>query len=240
MATQIRTDASRSSRAPSGDLGDRLPPQNIEAEQAVIGSLLIDPQLCDDVVLMLRPDDFYSDANRKLFEHIVAMHDSGGRIDMMLLVERLRQAGDFDAIGGAGYLADAIGPKKTIIATLVLWLGVVVLAAAATTKPVFWGMAALAAIGMGSTQAVGRSFMSQITPPSRESEFFGFYSLSGKFASMFGPLIFGSVSAATGSQRLAVLSLLPLFLLGLGFMLAINEARARAAAHAESCPGNRA
>ena len=76
-----------------------VPPQNIEAEKAVIGSLLIDPQLCDDVVLMLRPDDFYSDANRKLFEHIVAMHDSGGRIDMMLLVERLRQAGDFDAIG---------------------------------------------------------------------------------------------------------------------------------------------
>ena len=47
---------------------------------------------------------------------------------------------------------------------------------------------------------------------------------------MFGPLIFGTVSSATGSQRIAVLSLLPLFLLGLGFMLAIDEPRARAAA----------
>ena len=79
---------------------------------------------------------------------------------------------------------------------------------------------------MGSTQAVGRSFMAQITPPDRESEFFGFYVLAGKFASMFGPLVFGLVSAATGSQKWAVLSLLPFFLVGLAFMLRIDEARA--------------
>jgi UMF1 family MFS transporter len=91
-------------------------------------------------------------------------------------------------------------------------------------------MAGLAALGMGSTQAVGRSFMAQITPPSRESEFFGFYVLSGKFASMFGPLVFGFVSAASGSQRLAVLSLLPFFLVGLALMAAVDEKRAFAQA----------
>jgi UMF1 family MFS transporter len=68
--------------------------------------------------------------------------------------------------------------------------------------------------------------MAQITPPAREAEFFGFYVLAGKFASMFGPLMFGFVSEATGSQRFAVLSLLPFFLVGLALMASVNEKRA--------------
>ena len=130
----------------------------------------------------------------------------------------------------AGYLADWIGPKRTIVLTLILWMGVVVTGCLATTKTVFWIMSFGAALGMGSTQAVGRSFMAQISPPARQSEFFGFYSLSGKFASMFGPLVFGSISRWSGSQRLAVLSLLPFFVAGLLIMLWINEGQAREAA----------
>jgi UMF1 family MFS transporter len=126
----------------------------------------------------------------------------------------------------AGYAADWIGAKRTIIATLVLWMGVVAIGYLATGRAAFWTMAAFAAFGMGSTQAVGRSFMAQISPPERQSEFFGFYVLSGKFASMFGPLLFGSISHWTGSQRLAVLSLLPFFVLGLVLMLWIDEKRA--------------
>jgi replicative DNA helicase len=106
MATSYRTDGARSAGKMSGELFDRVPPQNLDAEKGVIGSLLIDPQLSDEVVLMLRPDDFYADANRKLFTHIVAMHDAGSRIDMTLLVERLRREADFEAIGGAAYLAE--------------------------------------------------------------------------------------------------------------------------------------
>lgn len=141
----------------------------------------------------------------------------------------------------AGYLADSIGGKRTLILTLFLWIGVVVLGAAAESKPVFWLMASGAALGMGSTQAVGRSFMAQITPPSREAEFFGFYALSGKFASMFGPLLFGSVSLWTGSQRMAVLSLIPFFAAGLGFLFWMDEGRARRAAMlpADRAPGAR-
>ena len=127
----------------------------------------------------------------------------------------------------AGYLADRIGAKRTIILTLVLWMAVVVAGCVAVNKAMFWAMAVGAAVGMGSTQAVGRSFMAQISPPTREAEFFGFYVLSGKFASMFGPLVFGSISRFTGSQRLAVLSLLPFFLAGLILMIWINEDRAR-------------
>ncbi len=126
----------------------------------------------------------------------------------------------------AGYLADSIGGKRTIVLTLLLWIAVIAAAAAATSKPMFWAMAVGAALGMGSTQAAGRSFMAQLSPPERESEFFGFYALSGKMASMFGPLIFGSVSHWTGSQRAAVLSLAPLFVLAVAVMLRIDERRA--------------
>jgi UMF1 family MFS transporter len=115
-----------------------------------------------------------------------------------------------------------------------VWVLTILVGFAAQNRETFYLMGCLAALGMGSTQAVARSFMAQITPPSREAEFFGFYVLAGKFASMFGPLLFGFVSEATGSQRVAVLSLLPFFLVGLAVMATVDEKRAFAQAREEA------
>jgi len=104
MASSSRVDSSHATA--SGDILDRLPPQNLDAEKGVLGSLLLDPMLCDDVLLVLRPSDFYSDANQKLFRHIVEMHADGLAIDVTLLVERLRAAGELEAVGGLAYLAE--------------------------------------------------------------------------------------------------------------------------------------
>jgi UMF1 family MFS transporter len=134
----------------------------------------------------------------------------------------------------AGYLADRFGPKATLVASLCVWIVTILVGFAAQNRATFYVMGSLAALGMGSTQAVARSFMAQITPPAREAEFFGFYVLAGKFASMFGPLMFGFVSEATGSQRLAVLSLLPFFLVGLALMASVNEKRAFAQAREQA------
>jgi UMF1 family MFS transporter len=134
----------------------------------------------------------------------------------------------------AGYLADRFGPKTTLVASLCVWVLTILVGFAAQNRETFYLMGCLAALGMGSTQAVARSFMAQITPPSREAEFFGFYVLAGKFASMFGPLLFGFVSEATGSQRVAVLSLLPFFLVGLAVMATVDEKRAFAQAREEA------
>jgi replicative DNA helicase len=106
MASVERVQRAHVAPRLNSEILDRLPPQNLEAERAVLGSLLLDPEVCDDVALLLHAEDFYADANQKLYQHLVAMHEEGKRIDITLLVERLRQKGDFEGIGGAAYLAE--------------------------------------------------------------------------------------------------------------------------------------
>ena len=109
MATAHRIE-SKHSAALSGDrrsdVLDRLPPQNLDAEKSVLGCLLLDPLLCDDVLMILRSEDFYSDANAKLFAQMVHMHNDGLKIDATLLIERLKTNGELDAVGGLAYLGE--------------------------------------------------------------------------------------------------------------------------------------
>jgi UMF1 family MFS transporter len=130
----------------------------------------------------------------------------------------------------AGHLADRIGAKRALTGTLVGWLVLVLVAATASSKPVFWVLAAGIAIGMGATQAIGRSFMAQISPRARESEFFGFYLLCNKIGSIASLLLFGGMAAATGDQRIAVLGVAPLFLVAIVVMLSVDGAAARQSA----------
>jgi replicative DNA helicase len=78
----------------------------MEAEKSVLGSILLLPEVFDEVALILRAEDFYSDANRRIYEHLLVMHNAAESIDPMLLVERLRRAEQYEAIGGAAYLAE--------------------------------------------------------------------------------------------------------------------------------------
>jgi replicative DNA helicase len=94
----------------TSDAGDDLYakqiPQDVEAERAVLGSILLLPEVFDEVALVVRATDFYDDANRKIFETLLAMHDGGQRIDLMLLVDRLKKADAYESTGGAAYLAE--------------------------------------------------------------------------------------------------------------------------------------
>ncbi len=92
------------SRENSSELLDRRLPYDLDAEQGVLGSILLLPEACDEVSLVLRPDDFFDEANRCLFTHMQAMHDAGGKIDVTLLVDRLRKSGHYETIGGGAYL----------------------------------------------------------------------------------------------------------------------------------------
>ena len=115
---------------------------------------------------------------------------------------------------------DRWGPKRVLLLMLVLWSLVLVAGYLVRTPTQFYVLAAVAGSGLGTVQAAARAFMATLVPPGREGEFFGFYALCGKSASVLGPLIFGTVSAATGgNQRLALLAILPFFVVG-GLLLA--------------------
>ena len=89
-----------------GELLERQPPRSVEAERAVLGSLLLLPEVCDEVALILRADDFYDDAHGRIFRHILRMREDNRPIDPQLLVQALKDAGEYEMIGGAAYLLE--------------------------------------------------------------------------------------------------------------------------------------
>jgi len=110
---------------------------------------------------------------------------------------------------------DRLGPKRVVAIMIVQWAAVVIGAYFVADKVQFFLLAAVAGTGLGAIQAASRAFMSRLIPAGHEGEYFGFYALCGKTASIFGPLVFGTVSAVSGgNQRLAVLSVLPFFVIG--------------------------
>lgn len=84
---------------------ERVPPQNIEAEMAVLGSMLIEEDAIHASVEHLQADDFYQDAHKKIFSGIVELYDQRKAVDLITLVEKLKSEGTLDMAGGASYLA---------------------------------------------------------------------------------------------------------------------------------------
>ena len=125
----------------------------------------------------------------------------------------------FVAVGGAllfERLAYLIKTKNAIILSLVIWSGIVVYAYAfLNSVPEAWVMAAVIAIVLGGSQALSRSLFSRMIPEGKEASFFGLYEVSERGTSWMGPLLFSIVIARTGSYRLALLSLIFFFVVGL-------------------------
>lgn len=88
-----------------GALG-RVPPQNIEAEQSVIGSMLLDKDVIPGILEILKSEDFYRDGHREIFEAITDLFDRGEAIDLITVSDELKQRGSLDAVGGLEYLTD--------------------------------------------------------------------------------------------------------------------------------------
>jgi len=84
---------------------ERIPPQNIDAEQSVLGALLIDREAIYKVMARIRPEDFYREGHRIIYEVMLALNEAGGPIDMITVTERLRQQGDLEKAGGVAAVA---------------------------------------------------------------------------------------------------------------------------------------
>ncbi len=83
----------------------KLPPQNLEAEQMVLGAVLIENDAMNKIVDVLSPDDFYKEVHRRIFVVMVDMFEAGEAIDLVTLTDALRGSVGLEAVGGASYLA---------------------------------------------------------------------------------------------------------------------------------------
>jgi UMF1 family MFS transporter len=126
-----------------------------------------------------------------------------------------------------GFLADAIGSKRTVMISLGIWSLIVLwaygLGIVWDPKTEYWILGVFAALVLGGSQAASRSLQGIFTPEGNSAEFFAFFGVSGKFASIFGPLIYGILIAITGSVRSGILSILLFFVAGMMILWKVNE-----------------
>jgi replicative DNA helicase len=94
-------------------LEPRLPPQNREAEEAVLGSLLIDPDAVFEVSNFLRPEHFYNVANGWIFEAVLALHRRNEPVDTLTLLEELRRRDQLQEVGGEPYIIGLVSAVPT-------------------------------------------------------------------------------------------------------------------------------
>ena len=153
-------------------------------------------------------------------EHILHMSDT----DIIMFFAIVQTS----AIVGSlmfGIVTDAIGPKKTIIITLILWIAICIAAYFVTTVAMFYGVALCAGVAIGSSQSASRSLMALLTPKTHEAEYFGFYDgLCGKASAVIGPIVYGIVADLT-SERFGALAIAVFFILGLALLQGVEEPR---------------
>ena len=149
--------------------------------------------------------------------------DTGTLIGTLLLTQ-------FVAWPGAlvfARVAGRIGSKRAIMITLALWVGIVTYAYFLTSALEFWILGGMVGLVLGGSQAISRSLYAQLIPKGRPAEFFGFFTISGKFASIFGPLVFGLITDLSDNPRNAIVSLVLFFVVGMVMLGLVDVKRGR-------------
>jgi replicative DNA helicase len=92
-----------------GGLPDRLPPQNLEAEQGVLGSILIDNEVLHDIIPVLKPEHFYRDSHQVLYRAIRDVYEQAKAVDSITLEDELRRRGELEKVGGLDAIVQILG-----------------------------------------------------------------------------------------------------------------------------------
>ena len=90
------------------DASLRLPPQNLEAEQAVLGAILMDPKALDRVTPLLPAGAFYKEAHNRIFSAILELQNAGDPVDTVTLTNYLTKQGLVENVGGAYYITGLV------------------------------------------------------------------------------------------------------------------------------------
>jgi replicative DNA helicase len=103
--------------AETSTVAERTLPHNLEAERSVLGAILIQNDAYNTAVELLRPEDFYRDAHRRIFDRIIALAERRMAVDFVTLKEELSRAGELDTVGGPAYVASLVDgvPRATNI-----------------------------------------------------------------------------------------------------------------------------
>ncbi|SDZ50778.1 MFS transporter, UMF1 family [Evansella caseinilytica] len=133
-----------------------------------------------------------------------------------------------------GKLANRFGVKKMLYTGIGIYMVVCVYAMFLKTSVDFWILAMLVATSQGGIQALSRSFFAQMVPKEKSNEFFGFYTIFGRFAAVSGPFLVGFITQLTGSSALGVFSLIVLFAVGLVVLTFVPDVEKKETAEPEA------
>lgn len=149
--------------------------------------------------------------------------ETSSLITALLLVQFI----GFPAAIAFGWLGEKWGTKRGIYLALIVYTGVTAFAYFMDNVAEFFMMAVAIGLVQGGVQSLSRSYYARMIPPDKSAEFFGFYGMIGKFATILGPLLMGWVGVATGSPRLAILSVAILFVIGYVLLLRVENPAVR-------------
>jgi MFS transporter, UMF1 family len=122
-----------------------------------------------------------------------------------------------------GRLAERFTGKKMLYVGICVYIIVCIYAYFLETTMDFWILAMLVASSQGGIQALSRAYFAKLIPKKNSNEFFGFYNIFGKFASILGPLLVGITAQVTGDSSSGVFSLVILFIIGLTILAFVPE-----------------
>jgi len=94
---------------------ERLPPHNIEAEEAVIGSLLVDPEAILKTTIFLKPEAFYREKNQWLYEACLSLYERNEAINQITVAQELTRQGKLEEVGGVAYLSHLVSVLPTSV-----------------------------------------------------------------------------------------------------------------------------
>lgn len=171
-------------------------------------------------------------ANMALYGRVVFGMDTG-EVTSLLLFSTV-----FAVVGSAvfGLLSDLYGPKRTLLAVLVLWLIAIVLAAGAPGAWMLFVAGPIVGVALGGMWTVGRVMLVALSPPEKLGEFFGLFSLAGKVSAVFGPALTTAFLYAFGGgglgYRISIGSLAVIMAAGIYFLVRVPDARTGTARNA--------
>ncbi len=133
----------------------------------------------------------------------------------------------FPAAIAYGKLGEKIGAKTGIVIAIGVYIAVTIYGYFMDVVAEFYALAIVIGLVQGGVQSLSRSLYARIVPGNKAAEFFGFYNIMGKFATVLGPLLVAMVSGFTGDPRLAILSIIVLFAIGGILLLFVDETEAQ-------------